>query len=89
MRSYLLELRERDGSVISEVLYLRGDDAGLVAPDGATLSTTETFAMYGRSWWIVDVHVQRNRVHITCVDASETGPEELAQSQSASVRSVT
>jgi hypothetical protein len=72
MRTYLLRFQEDDGSVTTDVLYRKKDDAGLVGPDGTPLSTTESFAMTGREWRIVDVHVTETVIRILCVTAASS-----------------
>jgi hypothetical protein len=83
MRRYQLQFQESDGSIGSEVLYFKGDDAGLVDPDGVPLSTTESFVMHGRTWQIADVHVTQDRIRILCVLASRRSEEDVAPYASA------
>ena len=68
-RGYLLQFREPDGSMASEVLYFMGESAGLVDPNGTPLSPSETFVMNGRTWRMVDGHVTEERVRIVCTAA--------------------
>ena len=67
MNRYLLELREADGHVASELLYFYDDGAGPVDPDGLPLSDGRTIALYGRRWRVEAAVRDENFVRITCV----------------------
>jgi hypothetical protein len=66
VRAYLLRFQEADGSVATDVLYRKSDDAGLIDPDDRPLSPTEPFVMYGREWRIVDIEVTQDLVRMLC-----------------------
>jgi hypothetical protein len=70
MNRYLLELREADGHVMSEVLYFYSDGAGPVDPDGLPLSSGRTLAMYGREWRVEETEPVKDLVRISCVAVS-------------------
>jgi hypothetical protein len=77
MRGYLLQFREQNGAVTSEVLYFRENDAGLVDPNGRTRSPSESFSMNGRLWRMVDVHVTEDHIRIICI-AEPASADEVA-----------
>lgn len=83
MNRYLLEFREADGHVMSEVLYFYDAGAGPVDPDGLPLSEGRNITMYGREWRIARVEKVRGVIRIVGLSASEDDPaENLASARS-------
>lgn len=75
MNRYLLELREADGQLSSEILYYYDDGAGPVGFDGVPLSEGGTIAIAGRQWRVEAAEPARNLIRIRCVAVSPSRPE--------------
>ena len=92
MNRYLLELREVDGEVSSEILYYYDDGAGPVGLDGLPLSEGVIIAVAGREWRVEAAEPARNLIRIRCVAVSplrtERSSAQVAKSREGQVSDV-